>query len=452
MINFPEAFKKNMQEILGTEYPEFEKAIETEVPVSIRTNPAKPVEGLNLEFDGEVLWSKYGKYLKSRPVFTLDPSFHAGAYYVQEASSMFLEEVFLQTVPQKESLRVLDLCGAPGGKSTHLASLLTENDLLVSNEVIKSRLGVLKENLQKWGFSNVIVSNQDPETFADLEGFFDVVVVDAPCSGEGLFRKDPNAISEWSENHVQMCSARQKRILSAAAMLVAPGGVLIYSTCTYNPYENQENAAWLCRTLDFDPVKLTLNPEWKVAEKGGGYQFFPHKTRGEGFFISAFRNLSNDRRYAKARINLNRLSRELTAIVKPWIKATKVDDYEFYKKEDGNIFAIKASLLPDFGSVMKALNRRSSGLEIGIFKGKDFIPSHAFALSDLINPDLDAVELNRDNALKFLKKEAFGMPQEAKDGWLVMQYSGLNLGWVKKIGGRVNNYLPTEWRIRMEIE
>ena len=450
-MNLPKTFQEQTIQILGDDYPAFLAALETPAPVSVRLNPKKKSLISTLEIEENVLWAKDGRYLKKRPVFTLDPAFHAGAYYVQEASSMFLEHVFEQVVDKTRPIKVLDLCAAPGGKTTHLASMLGENDLLVANEVIKGRLSILKENIQKWGFSNMIISNQDPETFADLEGFFDIVLVDAPCSGEGLFRKDPNAVNEWSEQNVQMCSARQRRILSAAAMLVAPKGTLIYSTCTYNSIENQENVKWLNRTLDFETVQLEVPKEWGVTESEKCFQFFPHNTKGEGFFIAALKNLSRDARFVKGKPDLNRLRREQRTILKDWVKPELFEEIEFFYKNDGNVVAIRKSLLADYGSVLRALDRRSSGIEIGIFKGADFVPSHAFALSDLISEDLNKMELTENQALKYLKKENFEFAS-GKDGWILITYGGLGLGWIKKIGDRINNYLPTEWRIRMDIE
>jgi 16S rRNA C967 or C1407 C5-methylase (RsmB/RsmF family)/NOL1/NOP2/fmu family ribosome biogenesis protein len=452
MKKLPEAFLKNISEILGNEKEDFIKALELKPEVSIRENPLKKVSLEYLDIEGPVLWCESGYYLNQRPAFTLDPLFHGGAYYVQEASSMFLEEVIKQTKPKFDRLRVLDLCSAPGGKSTHLASLLGPDDLLVCNEVIKSRLSVLKENLQKWGYPNIIISNQDPETFYDLAGFFDIVLVDAPCSGEGLFRKDSAAVDEWSENLVQMCSLRQQRILSSAAILVAQGGVLIYSTCTYNRKENQENANWLKRTFEFEYIDLNISNDWNVTEKENGYQFFPHKTRGEGFYIAAFKKTGREFTNVKGRINLQRLSRQQLELLEEWIEKREFDNFDFFIKNDGNIVAIKTSLVSDYGVVLKSLQKRSSGLEIGIFKGKNFVPSHALALSTLLNKNFPAANLEKAEALKFLKKESFDVPNDLHDGWVIIKYQNINLGWIKKIGNRVNNYLPTEWRIRMDLE
>ena len=237
----------------------------------------------------KVPWHPQGYYLNERPSFTLDPVFQAGGYYVQEASSMFVAEAVRQTMDTSKPLRVLDLCAAPGGKTTTLAAELTENSFLMANEVIKSRIPALKENLLKWGFTNYVVTNHDPETMAELEGFFDVVLVDAPCSGEGLFRKDDEAAKEWSVQHVELCSARQKRILKAAAFLVAPNGVLVYSTCTYNAQENDENVAYITKITELERIDLSLPTEFGIQATQGGAQFYPHKLKGEGFYLAVFR-------------------------------------------------------------------------------------------------------------------------------------------------------------------
>lgn len=449
-MNLPEKFSVNLKNILGDTYGEFEKALQTESPVSIRLNPAKPLKP-PFAFREPVPWTSQGYYLKSRPVFTLDPAFHAGAYYVQEASSMIIEHIVKNHAPAGSPLKVLDLCAAPGGKTTHLASLLSADDLLVANEVIKSRVGILKENLVKWGFPNVITVNQDPETFADLEGFFDIVLVDAPCSGEGMFRKTPDAVNEWSEENVMICSARQKRILSAAAMLVAPDGLLIYSTCTYNAPENQENAQWLTRTLDFEPVETDVPESWGIVQGNPGLQFFPHKIKGEGFYVAAFKNRSRDERYIKGKPNIPRLPRKQAEQLVPWIRPEVYEHFDYFLKNDGIVVAIKQSLLNETGSVFRALQKRSSGLELGHFKGNDFIPSHALALSGMVSENVQRIDLPERDALLYLKKETFELP-EHKNGWALVTYQSLPLGWVKVIGDRVNNYLPVEWRIRMKLE
>ncbi len=450
-MNLPEAFQTNISQILGAEFQAFLAALDSPAPVSVRLNPKKKSELPALEIEESVLWAKDGRYLHKRPFFTEDPSFHAGAYCVQDASSMFLGHILEQIVDHSRPIRVLDLCASKGEQTTLLASMLGEKDLLVANEIVKSRLTILKENLLKWGFSNIIVSSQDPETFADLEGFFDVVLVNPPSSSEGLFRKDSSAMNEWSEANVQMHATRQKRILSAAAMLVAPKGVLIYSTSTYNISENQENVKWLNRTLDFETMDLEVPEAWRISKSENCFQFFPHKTKGEGFFMAAMKNLSRDAKFVKGKPDLNRLRREQRAILKDWFKPELFDDLEFLYKNDGNIVAIRTSLLADYGSVLRALAKRSSGIEIGIFKGKDFVPSHAFGLSNLISESIERLEVPAVEAMKFLRKENFEF-STGKDGWLLITYGGNALGWVKKIGDRINNYLPAEWKIRIDNE
>lgn len=440
-----------MQHLLGVEeYQVFAESLEKEAPTAIRLNPHKQLStetlfGQELE---AVKWNADGHYLAQRPIFTLDPAFHAGAYYVQEASSMFVAEAIKQTLDLKQPLKVLDLCAAPGGKTTLLASMLNENSLLVANEVIKSRIAPLKENLEKWGFPNYIVSNHDPEELIDLEGFFDLVLTDAPCSGEGLFRKDPKARNEWSVDSVQLCSARQKRILQAAAMLVAPNGYLCYSTCTYNEKENQENAKWLTQTADFEEVKLNIPADWQVVEKGIGYQFFPHRTKGEGFYLAVFKKTQGAKTEARGKIKFNRLPQRKVELLKKWLE--KPENFEFYEKPEGSIVAIPAKLTNEYATLFRTLQKRSSGFEIGQFKGEDFIPSHDLALSTAISPKLPAIELSKEDALKFLKKEHINI-ENAQNGWLLTRYQGLNLGFIKVIGDRMNNYLPKEWRIRMDI-
>jgi 16S rRNA C967 or C1407 C5-methylase (RsmB/RsmF family)/NOL1/NOP2/fmu family ribosome biogenesis protein len=449
-MQLPEAFLASITQNLGQETAAFISSLESEAPTSIRLNSKKPA-GLFDKNTSPVHWNTEGRYLKKRPVFTLDPLFHGGAYYVQEGSSMALKHVFTETVNRYDPIYVLDMCAAPGGKSTLIADLLGDDDLLVVNDVIRTRVTVLKENLQKWGYENVIFCNQDPDTFADLEGFFDVVLVDAPCSGEGLFRKDKNAINEWSVDNVKLCSMRQQRVLSAAGLLVKPEGVLIYSTCTYNTLENDDNVDWICRTLEFENIKIEMPESWKTTVTKNGHQFYPHKTIGEGFYIAAMRQKSNQNKHVKARVNLQRISYKQRDIIEPWLNPEIFEDFEYYTKNDGAVIALRKSLLHAYGCVFKAIGKRSSGFEIGVLKGQDLVPSHAFALSSLMNPELAFVEIDHENALRFLKKENFECKTE-QEGWLLVKHQNIGLGFIKKMGDRINNYIPTEWRIRMEIE
>ena len=447
--SLPEKFLQRSQSDLGTDYHAFIASLNEPAPVSIRLNSKKNIKNTPAEVKAPVAWHPQGRYLVERPVFTLDPLFHAGGYYVQEASSMFVYQAFQQVVDTAKSLKVLDLCAAPGGKTTLLADMLNEESLLVANEVIKGRVGILKENLQKWGYTNYLVANHDAEEFVELEGFFDAVLVDAPCSGEGLFRKDPDASSHWSEEAVQTCSLRQRRILQAAAMTVAPKGVLLYSTCTYNASENTDNVAWLVKNHDFELIELDISNFPGVTPSGGGYQFYPHKTTGEGFFLAALRKKGGDEDYPTVKIKLNKASAKQVEDLGQWLQ--NPGKFSFYVKKEGGIVAIPKAVEGAYSTVMKALFKRSSGLELGEFKGKDFVPSHALALSMEHNEDLPKLELTKENALLYLKKEAFEH-SATTTGWHLVCHEGLGLGWAKVIGERVNNYLPKEWRIRMDLE
>lgn len=454
-LQLPEAFQTQMKAQLGLDYEHFETELEKPAPVSVRFNPAK-VPGNHSEktiaqLAEPVLWQPGAFYLSQRPVFTLDPVFHAGGYYVQEASSMILSEAIRQLFPSPYPLRALDLCAAPGGKSTLLASALPAGSLLLANEVIRSRVSVLKDNLDRWGYTTTFTSNYDPEAFVKLNGFFDVILVDAPCSGEGLFRKDPQAREEWSEEHVQLCAARQRRILSAATKLLAPGGILLYSTCTYNDFENSLNTEWLATNQQLTPLELQLPAEWNVVNKGSGYQLYPHRVAGEGFYFSVFRqtrglgfNTKPSRHFDK----LKPIHKRQEAALADWL--TDSDEFFYMQRSDDTILAAPKDLKEDLLFLDNALPQGVWLKDIGQFKGKDFIPSHSLSLSTSIRTDLPGVELDKDTSLHFLKKEMIELPDSPK-GWLLARHEGLNLGWMKNLGNRMNNYLPKDWRIRMDI-
>ena len=441
-------FVVQMEEILGDETHEFLTTLETPSPISIRLNPLKK-HSFNLPLgSSSVPWCSNGLYLEERPSFTLDPLFHAGCYYVQEASSMVIEEIAKKLNVGKKGLSILDLCAAPGGKSTLLASIIQEDSFLVCNEPIRKRANILKENLEKWGSLNYIVTNQDPEELMDLEGFFDLVLVDAPCSGEGLFRKDANSRLEWSKEHVEFCSSRQKRILSIASLLVKKDGFLIYSTCTYNDKENDQNVHWITKQSFLKLVDVDLNFSG-VENTKYGFQFFPHRIRGEGFYVSVLQKSEGHKAEPGGKMKLNKVPSSKKDLLAPYIEG--IESFNFYQKENGTILLQPKSLENHFAFVSRALSRRSLGLEIGIFKGNDFIPSQALAQSQALNKMVFRVELSKEEALKYLKKEDFTCPLIPSKGWFVVTYEQLPLGWAKVAGNRINNYLPTERRIRMDL-
>jgi 16S rRNA C967 or C1407 C5-methylase (RsmB/RsmF family)/NOL1/NOP2/fmu family ribosome biogenesis protein len=418
--------------------------------VSVRVNPFKLRDTADLSFppDGRVPWCPTGYYLDVRPFFTYDPLLHAGAYYVQEASSMFLEQAIRQTVDLSQSLKVLDLCAAPGGKSTHLLSLLSEHSILVSNEVIKSRASILEENLVKWGRPNCIITNSDPRDIGTLEAQFDVVVVDAPCSGSGLFRRDPETIQGWSTDLVNLCSQRQQRILADVWPALKEGGVLIYSTCSFSAEEDESIASFIVRDLDAAAIPLDIDPSWKIYTSEGpqtiGYRFYPDQLKGEGFFLAAFRKMTTT---AAQRKNKNKprweaVSRKVKEGLGEWLDPA---GFEFIEHQD-SILALPQGI-ESFLQQLSGLYIRSAGLRMGKWSAKELIPDHALALSGLVKEGVQVLGVDHPTALQYLRKEDISAGDLPK-GWALVQYLGYSLGWIKQLGKRANNYYPKEWRIR----
>ena len=451
------SFVKQMQSILGDEYQSFRKALAKDAPVSIRLNPFKPWD--NTEGIGEnpliegVPWHPHGYYLQNRPVFTLDPLWHAGAYYVQEASSMFLHFALDSILPpEREGVRILDMCASPGGKSTLLSEFTGSTGLLVSNEYVRSRVNPLRENIERWGPLSTGVLSADANAFDNLESWFDVVVTDAPCSGEGLFRKDKDSVLEWSLPHVESCAIRQKRILPGALSAIKPGGYLVYSTCTYNHQENERIVQWLCEEHGMEIVHIRIPPQWNIVEHTEGYRFFPHRTKGEGFFLAILKkshglNVRNNP--ASGFQHLRPLKKSIAESLKPWV--TEPEQIKYYMTPKDDIIALPATHLKELLVLDKVGSSKWFGTKMGTLKGKDFIPDHALALSNFINSEIPSLNLDLEQALLFLKKETFRLPPGSPQGWLLMKYKELNLGWIKAMPNRMNNYLPAERRIRMKV-
>lgn len=449
MISLPNSFIQSIERNLGPEAAAFFEALKLDSPTSIRLNAAKPMERAP-EWK-PVSWCASGFYLPSRPVFTLDPLFHAGAYYVQEAASMFLEQILTQAVDRSQALTVLDLSAAPGGKSTHLAALLSPHSLLVSNEVIRSRAKILAENCTKWGAHNVVVTNNDPSDFKKLPGFFDVVVVDAPCSGEGLFRKDPNAVNEWSEENVQLCAARQRRIVADVWDTLKPGGVIIYSTCTYNTLENEENLRWMMDEMQAKPIVIDASafPEVTPSQHLPGFHFYPHKTLGEGFFIAALRKTDGSE-FRMPKMKKAPLSKAPLAIEKElsnYVLSPKELEFRMFQDK---VLAIPARHSSEIMQLIEKLSIVQCGTEMCELKGTNIIPSHALALSTILNKaHFQTEELDERSALTFQKKEEL-KPQSTAQ-YVLVTHKNIPLGFLKKAGNRYNNLYPKEWRIRMDL-
>lgn len=408
---------------------------------SIRLNPQKKSKIQNLK--SKINWTETGYYLESRPSFTFDPLFHAGCYYVQEASSMFLEQALKQTVDLSKPLKVLDLCAAPGGKSTHIQSLISKESLLVSNEVIRSRANVLKDNIIKWGCENVVVTNNDPKDFSRLENYFDVIVVDAPCSGSGLFRRDPGAIAEWSENNVQLCSQRQQRILADVFPALKKDGILIYSTCSYSKEEDEDIVNWLSQEFPFINVQLSISNEWGIVESGGGYRFWPDKVKGEGFFLACFKKtggeIEADTRSGYKPVTASKKEMEIIA---RWVDTTG----KIFIKNEETVYAWPSVLADDFGLIMDKLKVIYSGVLTGQLVRDKLIPDHALAMSRITREDLHRHEMNHEQAIRYLQRKELALASRVP-GWNLATYAGMPLGWMNVLGNRINNYYPKHLRI-----
>lgn len=429
---FPLEFINDLRETLGRRRADrILAALAAPPEVSVRVNPFKiPLAQLRGHFGAlsgdAVPWAaEEAFYLHERPSFTLDPLFHAGAYYVQEASSMYVGSLFDRAAALLggvSGLRVLDLCAAPGGKTTQILSHLDDTSLLVANEVVPARAAVLAENVARWGCANAVVTSSDPSAFASLRSFFDIILVDAPCSGEGMFRKNDRAVTEWSPAAVRLCAARQRRILAEVWPSLLPGGFLLYSTCTFNRQENEENVAWISAELGADCLSAR--------------HFYPGEERGEGFFAALLRKEGTYEGNA--------------------VPAVAPAPLALLEKR-GLLKLFSAGFLRDLDRLEKSLKVMASGTAVATRKGLDLVPEAALALAaDRVRPAIgdmlpglvfETVEISREEALRFLSKEPLSCPDSPR-GYLLLSYGGLGLGFVKNLGSRTNSLLPNAWRIR----
>jgi 16S rRNA C967 or C1407 C5-methylase (RsmB/RsmF family)/NOL1/NOP2/fmu family ribosome biogenesis protein len=450
-LNFPIQLINSLENATGFSKEAFEKVHASgEQITSIRINPAKQAEigpsidsGQKLKID----WTDYGFYLESRPSFTFDPFFHAGTYYVQEASSMFLEQALKQTVDLSKPLKVLDLCAAPGGKSTHIQSLISKDSLLVSNEVIRSRANVLKDNIIKWGCENVVITNNDPKDFSKLENYFDVIVVDAPCSGSGLFRRDPDAIEEWSENNVALCSQRQQRILADVLPALKNEGILIYSTCSYSKEEDEDIIKWLMDNFSIVNCPLSIEKKWGVIESEGGYRFWPDKVKGEGFFISCFKKNSNEEELnIKVRKKPEPVTKKELLLIEPWVNM----EQRTFVKHLNTVYAWPEKLTDNFSFLLEQLHVIYSGVITGELMRDKLVPDHSLAMSTIIRNGITRVYVTKDQAIQYLQRKDIQLDTAIK-GWSLIDYEGQALGWANILSNRVNNYYPKSLRILKEL-
>jgi NOL1/NOP2/fmu family ribosome biogenesis protein len=311
---------------------------------------------------------------------------------------------------------------------------------------------VLKENIVKWGGGNVVVTNNDPKDFSILEGFFDVLVVDAPCSGSGLFRRDPEAVGEWSLNSVQLCSQRQQRILADSWPSLKNGGVLIYSTCSYSKEEDEDIMDWMVNELGASNCQLETDPGWGILETvsatgNKGYRFWPDKVKGEGFFLACFRKTTDE---TSPRIKIRKQPDIANRIEVEMIAKWMITDARTFIKHQQTVYSWPSDLFQEFAFLLEKMRVIYSGVKVGELMRDKLVPDHALAMSELINPSLRRVELSKESAIRYLQRKEITLEGEGT-GWVLACYKGNVMGWVNILPGRINNYYPKELRILKDI-
>lgn len=417
-------------------------SINNEPFTSIRHNPRKIKGGI----ESDVPWSRHGCYLRERPRFVLDPRWHQGLYYVQESSSMFVDHI-LSTIKKEIYLdKVLDLCAAPGGKSTIVLDHLEKNQFLISNELISQRNSILRENLTKWGYPNFLITENKPKDFQYLPNYFDCILLDAPCSGEGLFRKDINARKEWSIETATMCSVRQKEIFHSIWSCLREGGILIYSTCTFNPDENEFMLEKLLDDgFEFETLDISLPHEWNIetvkTKNIIGYQFLPHKVKGEGFFCSILRKKG---RYVRLE---NKISKDyIHPYVSSFLDLDEWQQYSSYKFKN-SLFLAPNALLDELSFLNKHLYIRQIGLELARFQNNEPKPEHGLAMLIGSKKGLNIEDVSYDQALNFLAHRDLELDLSA--GIYLAYFEGKPLGFFEASKSSIINLYPSGWKIRI---
>lgn len=412
--------------------------------VSVRINPLKSI---NPDLSGYDLvpWCDTGVYLPERPKFTFDPKLHQGVYYVQDAASMAISAIVQEIA--KVPVKYLDACASPGGKTTAALSALPKESVVVANEFDYRRAEILAENIAKWGYCGVIVSRGDTSRFKKLKGYFDIVAVDAPCSGEGMMRKEQAAIDQWCESLVRQCAQTQREILANAWEALRPGGYLIYSTCTFNTCENEDNLRWLIEEMDAESVDIvSLSANKDIVEgidcEYHCYRFLPGRTRGEGLFIAVVKKPGDS--FSVSAHSKTTKAPQLPKEAYSWVKS----GYTLVS-EDNEVYAVPTQSLQFFNDVASKLDTLIKGVHMASIKGRDLLPSHELALSEALNQSaFTKCDIDKEQALAYLRRENVSLPMAMPKGFILLTYDNLPLGFVKNLGNRCNNLLPKNWRIR----
>lgn len=459
--------------------------------VSVRLNRAKPAATLPVMDDGAyaapdtltpVPWCDSGVYLPSRPVFALDPQWHQGRYYVQEGGSMFISHV-IDTLRSgwDGPIAVLDACAAPGGKTTAVIDALPPGSLVVANEYVLARAAVLRENVIKWGYPSVIITRADTRAFGSMPSAFDLVIADVPCSGEGMMRKDDDAVAQWSPALIRECADRQWEIVRNLWTALRPGGIMVYSTCTFNRDEDELMVRRILDELGGESVPVPIDPDWHITpallDDGTpdpslhAYRFIPGRTRGEGLFLSVIRKTSDgddayipapepssprakdkrrgkDNRREQSRGKNDRVSAPpSTDIVASWLATP--GDYAIYTDDD-RVSAFPRRWLPMLERVRRCADIIHEGVHVATIRGRDLLPAHALVMSSAFRRDsLPSVEVDADTALAYLRGQSPSLPADTPRGPVVLTYLNAPLGLVKNLGSRTNSLYPQQWRLRI---
>jgi len=452
LIPLPVAFMSRIRSQFPDEAEALLTALDSAPSTSVQLHPLKyrdSLKGLHA-----IHWCERSGILPERPVFTLDPHFHAGAYYPQESSSLFIDWILSQITDRGTSIHALDLCAAPGGKSLLLLNALGPNGRLISNEIHLTRNNVLQENLTRWGIPKFMVTRNEASDFGRSGIQFDLVLVDAPCSGEGMFRKDKAARSEWSEDNVQHCAIRQKSILEDILPCVKPGGYLIYSTCTFAYPENEGSCLFIKEHSDFESVAIDIPSSFQIETVSGegftGYRFLPHHAPGEGFFVAVFQRKDSEPSRVKPGRKKNThwqpMKLDTDSRFKNWLSEDVQLSINPHKEMSASSFSAE-----ELNLLASHFYITSSGISIGQLIREEFIPWHGLAMITEPPSSFPSIDLTKEQALEYLSGGTVGMPLTELSGWSLVRFEGSAIGWVKSIPGRINNYYPKGLRIRMKF-